>query len=602
MPRLKKFIEAMIQFGLTIEVFVNANDFVCFIWGPMKFLLVTAKNHLDTFDKLLDIFEQHPTLKLVLQDYYSDILEFHQAALSVLIRPRMFLYARVVLEYLYRQVSLGKLKKAIRPDVFPEKLENAYERIVTSIFESEHESEREAAKKTIALVVTAKRDLKWREIQSFFCIDSDEWILDSEERLQLTAKELCVNSLPSDDTERTTLLDIEQRTSWIRQNIESLNDLTFAEHVILDDLYGTIPVYKCPKPVCSMFSEGFDTTHKRAQHINRHDRRFLCNFQFCFGQAFGYDSQVGLKDHVKDYHENPPVFLQFPQKERRSRPEYDKDNLLQVMRFEDIDRVIELLDGGADINAVDGGKNDYHTPLWRAVDRKNYKLCELLIDRGANLGKPASYQPKQTKTTKAHEMPPFTPLAHACAKGNIKIADLILQAYAKSITFADSGIRIALMKAVVQGHLEIVQLLTSFYDFSQEKDIENGPDDPLVEACERHNPSMVEFLSQNGFKFKRDVDYVAKCLPSPMRFLKNAMERWHRVELTLKVLLKTAKPTITSFTGIWRAIDYQRPSIALLLLSYPETNLAADGLSILRHKAEQQGYNDIVKLTDRLLA
>lgn len=422
------------------------------------------------------------------------------------------------------------------------------------------------------------------------------------EKNDFLTPEIIFNSLPSDDTERTTLLDIEQRTSWIRQNIESLNDLTFAEHVILDDLYGTIPVYKCPKPVCSMFSEGFDTTHKRAQHINRHDRRFLCNFQFCFGQAFGYDSQVGLKDHVKDYHEDPPVFLQFPQKERRSRPEYDKDNLLQVVRFEDIDRVIELLDGGADINAVDGGKNDYHTPLWRAVDRKNYKLCELLIDRGANLGKPASYQPKQTKTTKAHEMPLFTPLAHACAKGNIKIAELILQAYAKSITFADSGIRIALMKAVVQGHLEIVQLLTSFYDFSQEKDIENGPDDPLVEACERHNPSMVEFLSQNGFKFKRDVDYVAKCLPSPMRFLKNAMERWYRVELTLKVLLKTAKPTITSFTGIWRAIDYQRPSIALLLLSYPETNLAADGLSILRHKAEQQGYKDIVKLTDRLLA
>lgn len=36
-------------------------------------------------------FEQHPTLKLVLQDYYSDILEFHQAALSVLIRPSMSL-------------------------------------------------------------------------------------------------------------------------------------------------------------------------------------------------------------------------------------------------------------------------------------------------------------------------------------------------------------------------------------------------------------------------------------------------------------------------------------------------------------------------------
>lgn len=32
MKRAGKFIEAMTQFGQVIEVFVNANDFVCFIW------------------------------------------------------------------------------------------------------------------------------------------------------------------------------------------------------------------------------------------------------------------------------------------------------------------------------------------------------------------------------------------------------------------------------------------------------------------------------------------------------------------------------------------------------------------------------------------
>lgn len=32
MRRAGKFIEAMTQFGQVIEVFVNANDFVCFIW------------------------------------------------------------------------------------------------------------------------------------------------------------------------------------------------------------------------------------------------------------------------------------------------------------------------------------------------------------------------------------------------------------------------------------------------------------------------------------------------------------------------------------------------------------------------------------------
>ncbi|KAF4859793.1 Vegetative incompatibility protein HET-E-1 [Colletotrichum siamense] len=105
MPRLSKFVEAMSQLGQVIEVFVNANDFVCFIWGPMKFLLGIAKTHLDTFDKLLNIysqigdtipglleykstFETRPTLMIVLHDYYSDILRFHELALKVFTRPR----------------------------------------------------------------------------------------------------------------------------------------------------------------------------------------------------------------------------------------------------------------------------------------------------------------------------------------------------------------------------------------------------------------------------------------------------------------------------------------------------------------------------------
>lgn len=59
-----------------------------------------ARVHLESFDKLLDAysqigeaipgllaykttFERHPTLAAVLEDYYSDILRFHQEALEV---------------------------------------------------------------------------------------------------------------------------------------------------------------------------------------------------------------------------------------------------------------------------------------------------------------------------------------------------------------------------------------------------------------------------------------------------------------------------------------------------------------------------------------
>ncbi|KAI1330306.1 WD40 repeat-like protein [Xylariaceae sp. FL0255] len=105
MRRLGCFVEAMEQFSKVIEVFVNVNDFICFIWGPVKFLLGIARTYLDSYDKLLGVYEQvgnaipglqqyrssfekYPPLAQVLEDYYSDILNFHQAAVSVFKRPR----------------------------------------------------------------------------------------------------------------------------------------------------------------------------------------------------------------------------------------------------------------------------------------------------------------------------------------------------------------------------------------------------------------------------------------------------------------------------------------------------------------------------------
>jgi hypothetical protein len=44
MTRLQSFLEAMDQFGKVIEVFLNASEFVAFIWGPLKFILQVWNN------------------------------------------------------------------------------------------------------------------------------------------------------------------------------------------------------------------------------------------------------------------------------------------------------------------------------------------------------------------------------------------------------------------------------------------------------------------------------------------------------------------------------------------------------------------------------
>lgn len=44
--RLQSFLEAMHQFSKTIEVFLNVNEVVCFVWGPIKFLLLVCLHKL----------------------------------------------------------------------------------------------------------------------------------------------------------------------------------------------------------------------------------------------------------------------------------------------------------------------------------------------------------------------------------------------------------------------------------------------------------------------------------------------------------------------------------------------------------------------------
>ena len=42
LTRMRCCLEAMHQFGQTIEVFLNVADAVAFVWGPMKFLLLVS--------------------------------------------------------------------------------------------------------------------------------------------------------------------------------------------------------------------------------------------------------------------------------------------------------------------------------------------------------------------------------------------------------------------------------------------------------------------------------------------------------------------------------------------------------------------------------
>jgi hypothetical protein len=126
MGRVKSFLEAMEQFGKVIEVFLNVNNILSFVWGPMKLLLLvrvffvhavnfvislfgsrekltvpeTATTWSDSLDSLLDayqeisenfpifegyqsIFAKNERMQVVLECVWSNILDFHIRALRI---------------------------------------------------------------------------------------------------------------------------------------------------------------------------------------------------------------------------------------------------------------------------------------------------------------------------------------------------------------------------------------------------------------------------------------------------------------------------------------------------------------------------------------
>ncbi|KAK2751663.1 zinc finger protein [Colletotrichum kahawae] len=188
----------------------------------------------------------------------------------------------------------------------------------------------------------------------------------------------------------------------------------------------------------------------------------------------------------------------------------------------------------------------------------------------------------------------------ACVKGNMSIVNLILETYAKTANFANSGIRIGFMKAVAKGHLETVELLITYYDFTQDKDMEDGPSDPLLVACERHHASMLDLLLQNGFEFHVGVNYLKKCIPA--NHLRDTEEGWKTREQALKIVLESGQPQISRLEILNLATRNAQPSMVLLILSYPKTDLVEDDLFGLRLRlAPKAQYSDVVKLIDKLL-
>ncbi|KAJ4024767.1 hypothetical protein NW761_011566 [Fusarium oxysporum] len=199
-------------------------------------------------DGRLDVLlSSHPQIRLDMVDaHYHDIEHFtkgkvaeiharfpltqqeEQALVSKISSASqgMFLYARVVLDHLAEMDSIQEFEDELEEDTFPEDLDRAYDRIARRIMRKQGSSRHKTVTKILGWVICATRPLRWREIQSRFCIDADKEICNIKHLRRDSCKSICSSLVdvtncdlfPNVESEHVVSMVHETATKYLIRN------------------------------------------------------------------------------------------------------------------------------------------------------------------------------------------------------------------------------------------------------------------------------------------------------------------------------------------------------------------------------------------------
>ena len=160
---------------------------------------------------------------------------------------------------------------------------------------------------------------------------------------------------------------------------------------------------------------------------------------------------------------------------------WKQEKLKDAIKDNDINRVQQFIDVGADINY--SHKSDYGiTPLWLACVHGHLEVARLLIEKGADKDKA--------------EMDGMTPLFAACDEGHLEIVRLLIEKGADLDKANNEGVT-PLLIATVNGHLEIVRLLVEAGADKNKAEEEEGMT-PLDIAKKEGHTDIIEYLEKGG--------------------------------------------------------------------------------------------------------
>ena len=93
----------------------------------------------------------------------------------------------------------------------------SYGRIVQRVIGAAKLPAQASAKKILGLLVCSERPLRWREVQSKFCIDADEALCDPEDLRRDTCKQLCSSLVDVADCEIFPGVESEQTIMMVHE-------------------------------------------------------------------------------------------------------------------------------------------------------------------------------------------------------------------------------------------------------------------------------------------------------------------------------------------------------------------------------------------------
>ena len=92
-----------------------------------------------------------------------------------------------------------------------------YGRIIQRVINSAEPSAQASAKKVLGLLACSQRPLRWREIQSRFCINADEALCDSDDLRADTCKQLCSSLVDTIECDIFPGVEVEQIITMVHE-------------------------------------------------------------------------------------------------------------------------------------------------------------------------------------------------------------------------------------------------------------------------------------------------------------------------------------------------------------------------------------------------